>query len=219
LAEQLIEELLPDVQLQDNLESQIREAEEKIIERQRASDDIEKLQQNKKGPNVELGEVQQKLKRRIELETQLEKKLQQQTEVVERQREVTKQQEELQGKKTSTDERFREALLAEQRWQNSKTHYNSVQTEIAIARETLSEMEEQFAVRSAKSTEADDVDRSINMQQTLLADANAEHTHCQEQLEKLGQRLQILHQAETAECPVCKRPLEQHQTSEIEDGI
>jgi len=216
IAEVRIQELEPLVQRQLQLEEAVEHDKEQVANYQEALKRITSADQAIPGLRQRLESVRRDLGRRTEIESQLAG-----------QQELLEALQATIGKLTTDEEiQLNESKALENKLQTARgdvlkfeeagRNLKRLEQEQADAQEQLKQVEKQIQERAGLDQEIQRLDDEIRKQQSFLSNAQADEQQCHQRTAEFIERLNMLQSAETAECPVCKRPLEAHAAHDIE---
>lgn len=215
-AEVIIAELEPQVQHQAQLEQEISVLEHQVAEFENANDQAGAAQKLLAELKEQLVKVNQELEQRVSLENEIAA-IQMilntsNTEINQLAVQAAKDQqllETLADQRTSaaSDAKNLEILFA---------NLQTLQAEIEGKKLQLEQTKLKVQERKDLASTLDELQKEIEdvrVQQTI---AHSDEKIYQQKISELENRLELLGSVETAECPICKTPLDQHKTEQIE---
>jgi exonuclease SbcC len=215
-AEQRIAELEPQVQQQKQLEKQVQQKQKDVDQRQRALEEQGKLAVRRGELENRLDEVNRALARREKLDRDLEQnqnELNQLRTVLDGfNRKATLLQEAL----DQANKDLHRLELDAQALEHRREQLGEQTADYEHNRKMLAAVEAGLAERVKLQVEIDAQNRALETEQSRLATAQSDQKNAAQQVAQLAERRAMLQQVETAECPVCKKPLAVHEAAQLE---
>jgi DNA repair exonuclease SbcCD ATPase subunit len=165
---------------------------------------------------TQLQQIQSGLARRGEVATELQKKqsdLGQLLPILERlSREAAGMQQELH----QANQELHQLEMKIQALEFLKKQQAEKTSELERHRQERKKIQEEMLERTRVLETIENENRVIEEEQGRLARAQSDQKTAEREIAQLEERRALLHQVETAECPVCKKPLEAHEAADIE---
>ena len=118
-------------------------------------------------------------------------------------------------------ERIEEELKAAERdadrWKEARERAIEEQAKLGRLETELRRVREGLKTRQAVEAEIDEKEQQRRELEKQIAALEAGREQIKDQRKQLEERLTLLEQAEAAECPVCRRPLEAHEAGELSE--
>jgi len=214
-AEQKVQELIPQVAQQEEMEIALREVEAQIQKRNQLIERLRDLEIWIKERGTYLSEIQSGLNRRVELAGEIQKFT---DELHQKQNDLStigNEIERLQNQCENLNKPIEQAILDEQRYHLLLRECKRLEDEILQDAERFEIVKSELMQRSDITAQLTRLDTDLRELQIRQQAAGEEKGSCAQKLKELKERLEILSNAESAECPVCCRPLDEHQSGEI----
>ncbi len=216
VAERKITELEPLAQQQRKLEKSVTEKQQETEKRQQALEAQARLAIEQQMLETQLQQIQSGLARRGEVATELQKKqsdLGQLLPILERlSREAAGMQQELH----QANQELHQLEMKIQALEFLKKQQAEKTSELERHRQERKKIQEEMLERTRVLETIENENRVIEEEQGRLARAQSDQKTAEREIAQLEERRALLHQVETAECPVCKKPLEAHEAADIE---
>jgi len=216
-AEKRIGELEPQVQRQAQLEEAVERYKKQAAEHQAALDKAQASLQAVPPLRKQLEGVYAELKRRTEIGFQIgaQQELLADLQVVVAGIEADETK--LLAEIDALDEQLKIAREDARAFGEAERNWQRVEKELADALAQLGRVEQELQERAELDQQIQALEVEIQAQNTRVSEAQAEAQQCAQRAGELQDRLIMLQNAETADCPVCKRPLEEHEAHDVED--
>jgi DNA repair protein SbcC/Rad50 len=215
-AEKKILEIGPDVQKQIEYEAREKEAKDHIKERDRLNEEIEDWRSQFQEKNDYLEDLNKQLLQRIDLEKELHEKHTYKEKVLSEMEDLNKL---IEGKRIERDkiaDLLQKALLDNQTRENAIKERNELTSEIGKDQQTLNKSEEQYQERIRLEREQTTIEGEQEGLRINLAESQQELSLSKNKLDELRNHLSLLQNAESAECPVCRRSLSDIERDNVE---
>ena len=216
LAEEKIAELEPLVQQQKQIEKEIENKKREVDERERAIAEKDALFIKERNLGERLLATKLELARRKEVEAALHEKQAVKADLLTVIDALGKEVDELQQKLDQSNQDLIQLKLAEQSLTNLKDQLEDKESKLEYDRQTLSEIEKGLAKRVSLQESLDRKNQELEMQQSQLTTAQNDQENSIQQIALLKKRRGLLQQVEIAECPMCKKPLKEHEAAQID---
>lgn len=216
-AEARLSELEPLVDQQSRLEAQRDSARTQTLEREQALANAEQAQSRATGYRAALEETLQKLKVRKQVEARLTEIVAERKDALEHSRTINEEIKTRRERRKGVETTLRLAENDKQTYQNALARWNEEQAGIASDRQRLGQVELELQKREQLQEELEQNRLSANAALTSKTSAESKNERYTQEIEKLGQRLGVLRTSESAECPVCRRSLDEHQVIDLEE--
>lgn len=214
-AESDIRDLEPLVAEQISLEALIEQLKKQDSDYQKARVDAESTSQKATQLQHQLDSVQQELTRRKEVEDELavaQSRLDQQKTTL---LDVETNASNLNNHIRDIADKLQEATLNSQHRIDVDNQKQRVTREIDAARKKCIEVEKQLQERAELSRSLQNLEEEISRQTTCVNESRTEEQVFEAKMTEMQSRVALLGNEEIAECPVCRRKLEEHQVHDI----
>ena len=121
------------------------------------------------------------------------------------------------AQQTQLEEDLKAAERGADQWAEARQRVTEEQAKLEKLEAELRRVQEGLKTRQAVEAEIDEKERQRRELEKQIAALEADHKQIKDQRKQLKERLALLEQAEAAECPVCRRPLEAHQAEELSE--
>lgn len=215
-AERKIAELEPLAQKQRQLEVKIQQKQQEAATRQQALEAQAELIAKQKELEAQFEQLQLMLARRKEVETELRKKqgaLDQLLPTIDR---LSKEAAGLQQNLFQANQELHQLEMKVQALEFLETQQLEKTSELEKYQQELRRIQTEIAERTQVLESIEKENEAIETEQRRLATAQSDQATAEREIAQLEERRTLLRQVETAECPVCKKPLELHEVTEIE---
>ena len=216
-AEARVVELAPLVEQQTALEAQVRAAETQVAARERARERAAEETRRVGELNKALKKIRTQLAKRKKIEQDLSTVAEERTSLTEQLNELAAQIEPLRSQRHSLEGDLRRAEGDKRDFKNAQKRLTDEQASLKHQQADLARVEAQLQERTQLEQELDKFAQAIASQQAEHSAAEAEEAQCKEMLKTLKKRLEMLRGSQSADCPVCNRPLDEHRAHELEE--
>jgi DNA repair protein SbcC/Rad50 len=215
-AEERIVDLEPQVQQQAEFEARIHEAKERVEERKQLLRDVEKSQRQISELNERLEGLQAQITLRADLENDLQEYTTRRNNLLIRMEDLTEKININLTNREARNKEYQEARLDLQAWEAAIRQCNELSATIEHDQGDLLEMERRIRDRQDLIVELERLDGDHQTRLGHRTEIQQQIARCQQRLAELRDHLGLLMIAESAECPVCRRPLSEHELKEVE---
>ena len=215
-AEQRIVDLEPSVQQQKNLEEQVQLKQKQVEQRQQALESREKLQVKLHELENRLIEIQQGIARRSQVETTCDEHQNALSNLLPIIGNIDTQLSALQIELDQASQALHQLHLQVQSLEYLRNQLAEKEADLQKDQQSLEKIENQLVERGNLLEFVERQNQAIEAEQSRLTTAQNDQKNATQLIDQLEERRALLQQVETAECPVCKKPLEDHEAAQIE---
>lgn len=216
-AEARVVALLPLVAQQAQLEAQVREAEEQVAKRTRLGERVAEKTSDLADLKQSLKKIGTQLAKRSKIEHNLSAVAEERATVSKQLNELSAQIEPLRTQRGTLEADLRRAEGDQRDFLNAKKRLADEEASLKRQQADLVRVEGQLEERARLEQQLERRAQAIASQQAEQSAAQAEETQCKDALKTLKKRLDMLRSSQAADCPVCKRPLDEHRAQEVEE--
>ena len=214
-AEQRIQALQPDVDRQQQLENALDQARQEVDQRERALKEIAKLQRKEQDLQATLQKVNADLQLREKTSTALTGRQTERAALLAALETLTQEVNLTRKAHEKARADWHALQMEEKTLKDWQARFQEISVEIEKNQDELQKMVDDLATRAQVQQEAASLLQKQEAEQTRLNTAQNSQDHANQRIQEIEERLAMLGQADTAECPVCKKPLNAHEAGEI----
>lgn len=215
-AEQRIAELDPQVQQQKQLEEQVQQKQKEVDRRQRALEEQAKLATKRGELETRLTEMRKSLTLREKTGADLDRNQIELERLLPILESFSQEVGVLQQALEQANKNLHQLKLDAQSINHLREQLTEKTADCKHDRQKLGEVEAGLKERATVQETIETQNLALEAEQLRLATVQSDQKNTAQQVAQLAERRALLQQVETAECPVCKKPLAAHEAAQLE---
>lgn len=215
-AERKITELEPLAQQQRLLEKTIQQKQQETEKRQQVLNEQTRLNMEQQEIEAQLKQIQSGLARRGAVQSELNEKQNALAQLLPTLERLSQEADSLHQDVNLANQELHQLEMKIQALEFVKRQHTEKISELERNRQELKKVQSEIAERTQILENIGNENRAVEEEQGRMAAAQSDQSSAEREIAQLEERRSLLQQVETAECPVCKKPLEAHEAAEIE---